>query len=209
MGFWSTFVSTLLGVVASLVAWYIIKSIKPRISISEEIEKTFFSTANHGDATYRIYVKNLSKKYNVYDVILQGRLIVKGLEKHDPNLARTYIIKVGTGATTYIGTNKENDKGKPFTITIPAPKGAKGKGKLRCLYASYHSGAAKTSFSIEDAFQISPDLDILLEVSIMCSHGFSGTREVFIQRYHAKPDGSLPIIPIQTEHNIHVEELEP
>lgn len=39
MGFWSSLVSTLLGVGASLVAWYIIKSIKPRICISEQIEK--------------------------------------------------------------------------------------------------------------------------------------------------------------------------
>lgn len=46
MGFWSSLVSTLLGVGASLVAWYIIKSIKPRICISEQIEKTFSPTAN-------------------------------------------------------------------------------------------------------------------------------------------------------------------
>ena len=43
MGFWSSLVSTLLGVGASLVAWYIIKSIKPRICISEQIEKSLLS----------------------------------------------------------------------------------------------------------------------------------------------------------------------
>ena len=60
MGFWSSLVSTLLGVGASLVAWYIIKSIKPRICISEQIEKTFSPTANKEGATYRISLsKNL------------------------------------------------------------------------------------------------------------------------------------------------------
>lgn len=199
MGFWSTLVSTLLGVAASLAAWYIIKSIKPRISISQEIEKTFFTSGQKEDVTYRIYVKNRSKKYKVYDVILQGRLIVKGLEKQEPNLARIYIIKVGTGATTYIGTSHENEKGKAFTVTIPTPKGE--KGKLSRLYASYHNGEERAPFTIEDAFNISPDLDILLEISVMCCHGFSGTREVFIQQYHAKKDGTLPIISVQGEQN--------
>ncbi len=180
MGFWSSLVSTLLGVGASLVAWYIIKSIKPRICISEQIEKTFSPTANKEGATYRIYVKNLSKTYKVYDVILQGRLIIKGLEE----AARTYIIKVGAGATTYIDTNKETEKGKAFTVTIPNPK-----GKLSRLYARYHEGKEKVPFTIEDAWNINPDLDILLEISVMCTHGFSGTREVFIQQYHAKRMG--------------------
>lgn len=138
MGFWSSLVSTLLGVGASLVAWYIIKSIKPRICISEQIEKTFSPTANKEGATYRIYVKNLSKTYKVYDVILQGRLIIKGLEE----AARTYIIKVGAGATTYIDTNKETEKGKAFTVTIPNPK-----GKLSRLYARYHEGKEKVPFT--------------------------------------------------------------
>lgn len=196
MGFWSSLVSTLLGVGASLVAWYIIKSIKPRICISEQIEKTFSPTANKEGATYRIYVKNLSKTYKVYDVILQGRLIIKGLEE----AARTYIIKVGAGATTYIDTNKETEKGKAFTVIIPDPK-----GKLSRLYARYHEGKEKVPFTIEDAWNINPDLDILLEISVMCTHGFSGTREVFIQQYHAKKDGTLPILSMQGEQSNEIE----
>ena len=180
MGFWSSLVSTLLGVGASLVAWYIIKSIKPRICISEQIEKTFSPTANKEGATYRIYVKNLSKTYKVYDVILQGRLIIKGLEE----AARTYIIKVGAGATTYIDTNKETEKGKAFTVTIPNPK-----GKLSRLYARYHEGKEKVPFTIEDAWNINPDLDILLEISVMCTHGFSGTREVLFNNIMQKRMG--------------------
>lgn len=74
----------------------------------------------------------------MYDVILQGRLIIKGLEE----AARTYIIKVGAGATTYIDTNKETEKGKAFTVTIPNPK-----GKLSRLYARYHEGKEKVPFT--------------------------------------------------------------
>lgn len=103
MGFWSSLVSTLLGVGASLVAWYIIKSIKPRICISEQIEKTFSPTANKEGATYRIYVKNLSKTYKVYDVILQGRLIIKGLEE----AARTYIIRSEQGLRPILTQTKK------------------------------------------------------------------------------------------------------
>ena len=123
-------------------------------------------------------------------------VIIKGLEE----AARTYIIKVGAGATTYIDTNKETEKGKAFTVIIPNPK-----GKLSRLYARYHEGKEKVPFTIEDAWNINPDLDILLEISVMCTHGFSGTREVFIQQYHAKKDGTLPILSMQGEQSNEIE----
>ena len=40
--------------------------------------------------------------------------------------------------------------------------------------------------------------DITLEISVTCSHGFSGTRELITQRYHMDKGGHLPIVECDT-----------
>lgn len=77
---------------------------------------------------------------------------------------------------------------------------------MACLFSMLFCELDYTlSFTIEDAWNINPDLDILLEISVMCTHGFSGTREVFIQQYHAKKDGTLPILSMQGEQSNEIE----
>lgn len=109
---------------ASLLAWYLIKMIRPKIEISENIEKSTFVIAEDIDAIYRIYVRNRCRQ-NVYDVTLHGRLIIKGLDYDNPGVSRTFIVKIGASSTPGIPpTKKLTIKASLLQLKYPSQQNA-------------------------------------------------------------------------------------
>lgn len=175
--------SFFLGILASLIAWFVVTNlIKPKMKISSEIEKGKAFVENN-KYIYRIKVFNKNYFYKVFDVGLTGRVMIKGLDSKNPENIKSFLIKVGNGSTPYIKPYKKcSDNIKQLVIKTPYSKKSE-KGQLKSLYCRYHNINNIDDFGIEEVFDIDSSLKIELEVTVTCTHNFSGARSIFVQKY--------------------------
>lgn len=176
-------VNFLLGILASFIAWLVIGVvIKPRISLSNKIKKK--AALIEEGFIYSIDVINNSYFFNVYDITLRGRLMVKGLSKNNLNDSRSFIIKVGSGSSPYISAKRKNNNQKSFVIKIHNSAHGVNSGdigQLLKLYNSQNTDMQIRKIFIEEALLIKQSAS--LEISVICTHAFSGARKVVSKIY--------------------------
>lgn len=167
------------GIVASVLAWFLVAQIiRPHIKLPKKIEKSI-PTISDTPFIYRIKVKNLSLIWKVYDVNIFGRVKIRGLNKDNPEAIKTFSVRIGqNGQTPYISPYRGNkDNIKSLVIKVP------NNSDLLKLYCENNNIFNVKHFSIEDVFKISDKLDIELEISLICTHNFSGARKLTTRTY--------------------------
>ena len=92
-------VSFLLGIVASVAAWWFITlRLRPSLEISREIAKTPHAKTPLG-YVYRVKLRNPSPKRYVADVVVDARLRLEGSHPEQPGNSFLLVVPVGPGRT--------------------------------------------------------------------------------------------------------------
>ena len=178
----SELISFIAGIVASFIAWLLVaQMIRPHIELSDKIEKgkTYVEGAPY---IYRIKVKNKNWFFKVFDVNVYGKVKIGGLNPQKLNDVKSFLLNVGNGVTPYIDPYRGNpDHVKALAVKVPCSGKAK-KGQLKRLYCRYHK-AAPDYLGLAEVFDISEELDIEVEISLICTHIFSGARSITTKIY--------------------------
>lgn len=173
----------LLGIGASFIAWLLVAQIiKPHISLSNEIEMEHPVVENK-PYIYRIKVINRNWFFKVFDVSLYGKVKIRGLNKQKPNDIKSFLLKVGNGVTPYINPYHGNPENiKALVVKVPF-SGKTQRGQLKKLYRDNHNEYVPDYFGLAEVFDISKELDIEIEISVICTHIFSGARSITTKIY--------------------------
>ena len=132
---------------------------------------------------YRIKVTNRSLLFKVFDVNLYGKVKIRGLNPQKPNDIKSFLLKVGNGVTPYINPYHGNPENiKALVIKVPF-SGKTQRGQLKKLYRENHNGYAPDYLGLMEVFDISKELDIEIEISVICTHIFSGARSITTKVY--------------------------
>lgn len=172
-----------LGIAGSFVAWLLVAQIiKPHLKLSKEIEMRRSLDKNRPDRYY-IRIRNKSWLCKVFDVNLYGKVKIRGLYPDQPADIKVYSLKVGEGMIPYINPHRGNtDNVKRLVIKTMFP-GKNQRGQLKKLYREYHNGDVPAYVGLKEIFEISDDLDIEVEISVISTHIFSGARSITTQVY--------------------------
>ncbi|MBQ9039020.1 MAG: hypothetical protein IJ119_05980 [Clostridia bacterium] len=178
-----TMLGFFLGIVASFIAWLLVAQvIKPHVVLSKTIEKGTAYVEN-SRSIYRVHVTNQNWFFKVFDVQLYGKIMIKGLNRNDEKDIKSFSLIIGRGTTPYINPYRGNPENiKAFVIKVPLSKSSQ-MGQLKKLYCRYHELKNVDYFGLSEVFDISENLDITLEISVITTHFFSGARNIVIQRY--------------------------
>lgn len=171
------------GIIASFIAWLLVAQIiRPHIELSEKIEKGK-TYVEEKPSIYRVKVKNKNWYWKVFDVNVFGKVKIRGLDKERPEDIKSFYLKVGCGTTPYISPYRGNtDNIKSLVIRVPK-SGKTEKGQLKTLYCRYHKVKNVDNFGLSEIFDISDELDIEIEISLICTHIFSGARSITTRTY--------------------------
>ena len=176
-------ISFIAGIVASFIAWLLVAQlIRPHIELSDKIEKgkTYVEGSPY---IYRLKVKNKNWFFQVFDVNVYGKVKIRGLNPKDPDDVKSFLLKVGNGVTPYIAPYRGNpDRIKALAVKVPC-SGKAQKGQLKSLYCRYHKDEAPDYLGLTEVFDISEKLDIEVEISLICTHMFSGARSITTKIY--------------------------
>lgn len=160
------------GIVASLFVWVLISRwIIPKLTISPHINISM-AVADKNANIYKVLITNNSNR-DVYDIVLFGRLFLFGLIPDRPNEERVYVARVGTGNHPYLP--KEQNRNSRRFLVKPTKQCTK---QVREIYREFGK-----KFDLKEILE--KNSDNYLEISVICSHGFSGARKIITQRYKA------------------------
>lgn len=172
----SVFIGIVTGLIASFLIWFAFMHIvKPKIRLSTFISKA--PSLVKGTPLYRIKIENESR-FRAYDLYLNGRLRVYGLDKQHPDKPVGFVTLVGAGNHPYLESRKENCKlcitGRELLVR-PTKETRKNIASLW--------NTSTSNVNIESI--LSCDDRNTLEVSLIATHSFSGARRLFTMRYNA------------------------
>lgn len=175
--------SFIAGVIASFIAWLLVAQIiRPHIELSDKIEKEKTYVENR-PYIYRVKVKNKNWCYKVFDVNVYGKVKIRGLNPERPNDIKSFLLKVGNGIIPYINPyHIKSDNIKGLVIKVPN-SGKSQKGQLKKLYCQYHKIKTIDYLGLSEVFDIYDKFDIEVEISLICTHIFSGARSIIIKTY--------------------------
>lgn len=175
--------SFLAGIVASFIAWLLVAQIiRPHIELSEKIEKkkTYVEKQPY---IYRVKVKNKNWYWKVFDVNVYGRVKIRGLNTERPDDIKSFLLKVGNEITPYINPYRGNsDNIKGLVVKVPN-SGKSQNGQLKKIYSRYHNAKTIDYLGLSEVFDICDELDIEVEISLICTHIFSGARSITSKTY--------------------------
>ena len=176
-------ISFIAGIMASFIAWLLVAQIiRPHIELSDKIEKEKTYVENR-PYIYRVKVKNKNWFWKVFDVNVYGKVKIRGLNKERPDDVKSFLLRVGNGITPYINPYRGNsDNIKGLVIKVPY-SGKSQKGQLKKLYCQYHGIRTLDYFGLTEVFDISEKLNIEVEISLICTHIFSGARNITTKIY--------------------------
>ena len=183
MGMIGEILSFIAGIVASFIAWLLVAQIiRPHIELSDKIEKEKTYVENR-PYIYRVKVKNKNWCWKVFDVNVYGKVKIRGLNTERPDDIKSFLLKVGNGITPYINPYRGNsDNTKGLVIKVPN-SGKSQNGQLKKLYCRYHKTKATDYLGLSEVFDIYDELDIEVEISLICTHIFSGARSITTKTY--------------------------
>lgn len=180
----SQLISFSLGVVASFIAWFILSRIlKPKLIISNKISKlpTIRDDARDVPYQYRIKVANKSR-YNVYDVTTQGRIVISGLVNGYPDMPRRFKVYIGNVAYLPPTNKKNNEDGCQFIIALQKKEDFLNSTLGKLYSEKFNLDKKKDKkLLLEDILSLGKEA--YLDVSVICTHEFSGARRAFNQKY--------------------------
>lgn len=194
---WSDLLTFFSGVLASFLAWLLVTQvIRPRIELPQTIERGQ-ALVQGRHTVYRLKVKNRNWFFGVFDIALYGRIRICGLDEQRPQTAKTFLVSVGNKESPYIRAWHGKDENiKSFVIRVPQ------KGQLKKLYMTHHAGHAPAPFVLDDVFSIAPEYKIELEVSLICTHAFTGARSIATKVYTAA-DIVEEALPAEKQRDTH------
>ncbi|WP_293372181.1 hypothetical protein [Nevskia sp.] len=176
--FLSTLIGIPIGVVCSLVAWWIVfHGIVPKLDFSEHISKTLDERSD-GLPTYRIKIRNCGYR-DIVDVQLFARVYVTGLNPRSPSTRRIVLIPLGIAQWPTL----EVKGGAKLTALLSE----KAVALTESWYPeSVRTMAASGTMKLEDILSMGESAQ--LQMAAFAYDAFSGTRKVFVSKYYSKDD---------------------
>ena len=112
------------------------------------------------------------------DINLSGRVKIKGLNPDSPKEVTPYRLLIGFEDPAYIHHSGKGDNYWQPTIRIP------NKSDLNIKYCKKINKDPKDyRITIGQLQEFDSNLIISIEISIECSHKFSGARKIFTKEY--------------------------